>query len=133
MAKTHEVPTHLNGEDKLFVGLTARQLATFMAFASPAYGIWDQFTVAPVPVRGAFAAAVVLVGIVFMLVQPGQRPLDEWAFAVFAFLTLGRRLSWRRAEPDPNEWRSGAAPDWADFEPRLGWADARAFDSDDAP
>ena len=47
MARTHEVPNHLNVEDTLFLGLTARQVATFMAFASPAYGIWDQLTVAP--------------------------------------------------------------------------------------
>ena len=55
MARTHEVPNHLNVEDTLFLGLTARQVATFMAFASPAYGIWDQLTVAPTPVRGALA------------------------------------------------------------------------------
>jgi len=49
VARTHEVPNQLNVEDTLFLGLTARQVATFMAFASPAYGIWDQLTVAPTP------------------------------------------------------------------------------------
>ena len=39
MARTHEVPNHLNVQDTLFLGLTARQVATFMAFASP--GVWD--------------------------------------------------------------------------------------------
>ena len=47
MARTHEVPNHLNVQDTLFLGLTARQVATLMAFASPAYGIWDQLTIAP--------------------------------------------------------------------------------------
>ena len=51
MSRTHEVPNHLNVQDTLFLGLTARQVATFMAFASPAYGIWDQLTIAPVAVR----------------------------------------------------------------------------------
>src|SRR5262249_2686330 len=59
VARTHEVPNHLNVQDTLFLGLTARQVAAFMAFASPAYGIWDQPTVAPLPVRGALAALVV--------------------------------------------------------------------------
>src|ERR1700693_2440854 len=49
----------------LFLGLTARQVATLMAFASPAYGIWDQLTDAPVAVRGALAGVVLLVGIAF--------------------------------------------------------------------
>ena len=47
MSRTHEVPNHLNVQDTLFLGLTARQIDTFMQFASPAYGIWDQLTVAP--------------------------------------------------------------------------------------
>ncbi len=63
MARTHEVPNHLNVEDTLFLGLTARQVATFMAFASPAYGIWDQLTVAPMPVRGALAGLLLLLSI----------------------------------------------------------------------
>src|SRR6476620_7291351 len=74
MSRTHEVPNHLNVQDTLFLGLTARQVATFMAFASPAYGIWDQLTIAPLAVRGTLAALVVLAGIGFALVQPGGRP-----------------------------------------------------------
>jgi len=88
VARTHEVPNHLNVEDTLFLGLTARQVATFMAFASPAYGIWDQLTVAPTPVRGALAGLLLLVGIGFALVQPGHRPLDEWVFAILAHARL---------------------------------------------
>ena len=41
MSRTHEVPNHLNVQDTLFLGLTARQVATFMAFASPAYGFFS--------------------------------------------------------------------------------------------
>jgi len=130
VARTHEVPNHLNVEDTLFLGLTARQLATFVAFASPAYGLWDQFTLAPVPVRAGLAATVLLIGIVFTFVQPGDRPLDEWAFAVFAFATTPRRLSWRRPEPDPREWRVGGPSGWADLAPHLGWGDVADADDD---
>ena len=57
MAHTHEVPNHLNVEDTLFLGLTSRQVATFIAFASPAYGLYDQLTVAPMVVRGRTCGA----------------------------------------------------------------------------
>jgi PrgI family protein len=121
VARTHEVPNHLNVQDTLFLGLTARQVATFMAFASPAYGIWDQLTVAPLPVRGALAALVVLAGIAFTLLQPGGRPLDEWAFAVFAYTVTPRRLRWHRPDADPREWSTTGRAGWVDLAPQLGW------------
>jgi len=130
VARTHEVPNHLNVEDTLFLGLTARQVATFMAFASPAYGIWDQLTVAPTAVRGVLAAVVLLAGNAFTLIQPGNRSLDEWAFAVFAYTVTPRRLRWCRPEPDPQEWSAGGPSGWADFAPRLRWGTG-AVDPDD--
>jgi len=105
----------------LFLGLTARQVATLMAFASPAYGIWDRLPDAPVAVRGALAVLVLLVGIAFTVVQPGHRPLDEWAFAVFAYVVTPRRLRWSRPEPDPRDWCLSTPSGWADLAPRLGW------------
>src|SRR5262249_47369293 len=35
VARTHEVSNHLNVQDTLFLGLTARQVASFIAFPSP--------------------------------------------------------------------------------------------------
>ncbi len=131
MARTHEVPNHLNVEDTLFLGLTARQVATFMAFASPAYGIWDQLTVAPTPVRGALAGLLLLVGIGFALVQPGNRPLDEWVFAILAHAVTPRRLRWCRPEPDPGEWCLVAPSGWADLSPSVGWGNG--VDHDEEP
>jgi hypothetical protein len=115
------VPNHLNVQDTLFLGLTARQVATFMAFASPAYGIWDQLTIAPLAVRGALATVVVLAGIGFALLQPGGRPLDEWAFAVFAHVVSPRQLCWCRPEVDSAEWSQLGSPGWIELAPRLGW------------
>ncbi|HEY2596594.1 MAG TPA: PrgI family protein [Chloroflexota bacterium] len=124
MARTHEVPNHLNVQDTLFMGLTARQVATLMAFASPAYGIWDQLTIAPLPVRGALAAVLVLAGIAFTLLEPGGRPLDEWAFAILAFVVSPRSLRWSRPEVDPLEWCPARSAGWVDLSPRLGWGRA---------
>ena len=131
MARTHEVPNHLNVEDTLFLGLTARQVATFMAFASPAYGIWDQLTVAPTPVRGALAGLLLLVGIGFALVQLGNRPLDEWVFAILARAVTSRRLRWCRPEPDPGERCLVAPSGWADLSPSVGWGNG--VDHDEEP
>ena len=129
MTHTHEVPNHLDVEDTLFLGLTPRQVATFMAFASPAYGLYDQLTVAPMVVRGVLAGLILTIGIAFTFIQPGRRPLDEWAFALFAYLVTPRRLRWCRAEPDPREWRLGAPSGWVDLTPGLRWgAGAAAAD-----
>jgi PrgI family protein len=122
VVRAHEVPNHLNVQDTLFLGLTARQVATFMAFASPAYGIWDQLTIAPVPVRGTLAGLLVLAGIAFTLIQPGNRPLDEWAFALFAYAVTPRRLSWCPSEPDPRDWLPIGSAGWVDLAPIVGWA-----------
>jgi PrgI family protein len=127
MARTHEVPNHLNVQDTLFLGLTARQVATLMAFASPAYGIWDQLTIAPLPVRGSLAALLVLAGIAFTLLQPGGRPLDEWTFALLAFAVSPRSLRWSRPEVDPLEWCPPTSAGWVDLSPCLNWA-SRAGD-----
>ena len=135
MARTHEVPNHLNVQDTLFLGLTARQVATLMAFASPAYGIWDQLTVAPLPVRASLAALLVLAGIAFTLLQPAGRPLDEWAFAVLAFAVSPRSLRWSRPEVDPLEWCPPRSVGWVDLSPRLGWGNGavdRREDGDDS-
>jgi len=121
VARTHEVPNHLNVQDTLFLGLTARQVATFMAFASPAYGIWDQMTAAPLSVRGSLAGLVVLAGIAFTLLQPGGRPLDEWAFAVFAYAVTPRRLRWHHPPADLRAWSAETGVGWADLAPQLGW------------
>jgi hypothetical protein len=44
MPRIYEVPTHLNVEDTLLLGLTPRQLVRLAAFTSLAYGLWDQVT-----------------------------------------------------------------------------------------
>ncbi len=121
MARTHEVPNHLNVQDTLFLGLSARQVATLMAFASTAYGMWDQLPMLPLVGRGSLAALVLLAGVAFTLIQPAGRPLDDWAFAVFAYVVTPKRLRWCRPEVDPQEWCIGYASGWVELEPNLGW------------
>jgi hypothetical protein len=134
MAHTHEVPNHLNVQDTLFLGLSPRHVATFIAFASPAYGIWDQLTIVPVGARGGLAALVLVMGLAFTFIQPGGRALEEWAFAVLAFAVTPRQLRWSRPEADARDWRVDGSSGWADLAPNLGWAGAASgalHDGDD--
>ena len=122
MARTHEVPNHLNVQDTLFLGLTARQVATFMAFASPAYGVWEQAGDLPLLLRGGLALALALLGLVFALVRGKGRTLDEWLFAMLAYSLQARRMTWQRTldeTPDPT-----ASAGWAELDPELGWIPA---------
>jgi hypothetical protein len=112
------VPNHINVHDTLFLGLSARQLATFIAFALPAYRIWDQLTVVPMPVRGTLAGLVILPLAAFALIQPGDSALDEWAFAaVFAFAISPRRQRWDHQLADAWDWRSDVGTGWVDLAP----------------
>lgn len=118
MALTHEIPTHLSVEDTIIFGLTSRQVLTFMAFASPAYGLWQQAGDLPLLLRGTLAVGLALLGLVFVLLRPAGRPLDEWLFALAAYLLQPRRMSWRRT---PDQVRDPASAGWADLTPDLGW------------
>ena len=42
MPRVYELPTHLQVEDQLIAGLTARQLLRLVIGGSLAYGVWDQ-------------------------------------------------------------------------------------------
>ena len=51
MPRVYELPTHLQVEDQLVAGLTARQLLRLMLGASLAYSVWDQADWLPDEVR----------------------------------------------------------------------------------
>ena len=95
MTRVYELPTHLQVEDQLIAGLTARQLVRLMLGATLAYGAWDQATWLPEDVRFGVALVLALVGAVFAVVEPSQRPLDQWLLAGLLFLLLPRRLAWQ--------------------------------------
>ena len=124
MAKRHEIPTHLNVEDKLLLGLTARQFLYMLASVALGYSLWDRHPGLPPEARLALAAACVLVGALLALVRPGGRGLDQWLFVVLFHLATPRRTAWRVAEPAPVAWRSGG-PAWAEIAPQVAWTGER--------
>ena len=117
----HEIPTHLNVEDSVLLGLSARQLGTLMACAALAYRVWVQWPAVPVPVRAGLAAACLVVGLVVALVRPGGRPLEQWGLAGLAYLAAPRRATWSVVEPTLADWRPAVASGWVERTPSLAW------------
>ena len=122
MALTHEIPTHLSVEDTIIFGLTSRQVLTFMAFASPAYGVWEQAGDLPLVLRGGLALALAVLGLVFALVHARGRTLDEWLFAMLAYSLQARRMTWQRTLDETCDPTASAG--WAELDPELGWIPA---------
>ena len=119
----HEIPTHLNVEDKVFFGLSARQLMHLVVGLAGAYSAWSQWPDWPHEARAALAAAVVLVAAVVALVRPGARSLEEWAIVALHYWATPKRAVWRRPEPAAADWRPREAA-WAELAPRVAWTEA---------
>jgi hypothetical protein len=122
MPRIYELPTHLEVEDVLIAGLTARQLVRLLVGASLAYGVWDQVVWLPDLVRVGLAAAIAVAGLLIALVQPGGRSLDQWLLAALVFVALPRRLTWRSSGAlglacDRRREQSG----WAELPLQAAW------------
>jgi hypothetical protein len=122
MPRIYELPTHLQVEDQLIAGLSARQLVRLMVGASLAYGAWDQATWLAQDFRLLLALLIAALGALFALVQPSQRPLDQWLLAGLLFILLPRRLAWQPgvvvARP-----RSRQQVAWAELDLEPAWID----------
>jgi hypothetical protein len=121
-ALRHEIPTHLDVEDRAIYGLSVRQLTYLIAGASGAYATWTSWPDLPEELRGAAAVLAFLVAAAVALVRPGARGLEGWALAALHHVATPKRAVWRAREPDPDAWRHDAAA-WAEVEPRLAWGD----------
>jgi hypothetical protein len=123
MPRIYELPTHLQVEDVLIAGLTARQLVRLMIGASLSYGVWDQAGWLPHEVRLGVAVVIAVAGLLFALLQPGDRPLDQWLLAGVLYVALPRRLVWR---PGTTQLRQPARQ-------QSGWAETSEHDADAEP
>ncbi len=105
----HEIPTHMEFEDKMLLGLTGRQVAVAIAGFSCAAGTWATLAFLPVVLR-AFAGSVVLVAaLALALLRPGGEGLEEWLFAWVRFHALPARAVWQsvdRGREQPFEERA---------------------------
>lgn len=98
----HEVPTHLNIEDKAFAGLTMRQLMVAIIGLALTYAAMSEAPL-PLPVRLAVGTIVLLSTAAFTLWQPAGRSLEDWAFVLLRYVSVPRVVVWRVRTPRPVE------------------------------
>lgn len=120
--RQHEIPTHLNVQDKLIFGLTMRQFLYLLVGCSIAYSLWEQMAGAPSPLRIGLSTLCLLIAAALALVQPFDRPLEEWLLAGVVYASRPRIATWQPIEPLVTDWRPAAAG-WQELAPDLVWAE----------
>jgi hypothetical protein len=116
----HEIPTHLGVEDRMFWGLSARQVAILVCGASCAYWAWSSLSWLPGPTEGVLAALVALAGAATALIRPAGRGLEEWGFAWLHYVAMPRASTWRVREDSNEDGRPGRGG-WASWEIAEHW------------
>lgn len=90
----HEVPTHLDIEDKAFAGLTMRQLMVAIIGLALAYAAMSEAPF-PLAVRLTAGGMVLLVTAAVSFWRPAGRPLEDWAFVLLQYASVPRIAVWR--------------------------------------
>ena len=120
-ASHHEVPTHLDVEDRVVFGLTVRQFLYLLVGSSASYALWDQLGGTPLVARVGCIGVCLMTTLAFALLRWGGRPLEEWIVAGLIYLATPRTTTWRPREPVPSDWRPAGAR-WQELTPNLVWA-----------
>jgi hypothetical protein len=115
----HEIPTHVNVEDKAILGLTMRQVMEIMTGLSAAYGLWNQFPDLPLALRMVLALGFLLAITVVALIRPLGRPLEDWLIVGLRYLAIPKTYVYRPTM-DPHQWLSKTA-DWEELMPQVRW------------
>ena len=124
MPRVYELPTHLQVEDVLIAGLTARQLVRLMVGASLAYGLWDQTAALPMLARLSATVVLAFAGLLLALIRPAGRPLDQWLLAALLFAVSPHKQLWRRTSAEFLCLRATRTQGWAELAPRPDWIDS---------
>src|SRR3954471_4988247 len=119
----HEIPTHLNVEDKAFLGLAVRQVMVLTVGLAAGYGLWTGWPDLPPLLRGGLAAVGLLLAAVLALVRPHGRGLEEWLFVALHYARTPQASVWRPREPARAPWEPRGG--WAAVAPRLSWKEER--------
>ena len=115
--REHEVPTHVQAEDRVLLGFTFPQIVAVVAVCAISYGAYRYAPVGPSEVRMAIAAVFGLVGIAMVVGKIGGRRLplvaaDLLKYRLGARLYAGQIAQLVRAEPPApaQPVRSGPGP-----------------------
>lgn len=90
----HEVPTHLNIEDKAFAGLTMRQLMVAIIGLALAYSAMSEMPL-PLAIRLGSGGFVLLVTAAVSFWQPAGRSIEDWTFVLLRYVSMPRIVVWR--------------------------------------
>ena len=115
--REHEVPTHVQAEDKVLLGFTFPQVVAVMAVFALSYGAYHYAPVGPSEVRMALAVLFGLVGIAMTVGKIGGRRLPLVAADLLKYWLGARRYAGppsqlARSEPPapPQPVRTGPGP-----------------------
>ena len=102
--REHEVPTHVQAEDKVLLGFTFPQIVAMMAVCALSYGAYRYAPVGPSEVRMAIAVLLGLAGLVAVVGKIGGRRLplvaaDLLKYRLGARLYAGQPSELARSEP----------------------------------
>ena len=102
--REHEVPTHVQAEDKVLLGFTFPQVVAVMAVCALSYGAYHYAPVGPSEARMALAVLFGLVGIAMIVGKIGGRRLplvaaDLLKYRLGARLYAGQTAQLVRSEP----------------------------------
>ena len=91
--REHEVPTHVQAEDKVLLGFTFPQVVAVMAVFALSYGAYRYAPVGPSEVRMALAVLFGLVGVAMTVGKIGGRRLPLVAADVLKYRLRARRYA----------------------------------------
>ena len=89
--REHEVPTHVQAEDRVLLGFTFPQIVAVVAVCAISYGAYRYAPVGPSEVRMAIAVVLGLVGVAMVVGKIGGRRLPLVAADLLKY-RLGARL-----------------------------------------
>jgi hypothetical protein len=93
----HEIPTHLDVEDKLLLGLTVRQVLIILLGCAIGYSLWHALGTAHWPTLLRFLLSVIpaLVAVVLAVLKPAGRPLELWVIIWLRYQAQPHIYTWR--------------------------------------
>lgn len=106
MKYKHRIPLHLETQDHILGGLSARQLLLIGAGLAVGYLVWWDLSFLNESNGGLFLNAFIsllpaLLGVVAAFFQPASRGLEEWAMVGIVYLAQPKRSLWAALPDEP--------------------------------
>ena len=115
--REHEVPTHVQAEDKVILGFTFPQIVAITAVCAISYGAYRYAPIGPSEVRMALAVVLGLVGVAMVVGKIGGRRLPLVAADLLKYRLGARRYTGPASQlvrsappPPPQPANSGPGP-----------------------